>query len=66
MTPAAAARRLASPCLTGVFVLQLTNGEAYLEELEALRLAKAKAGAQSYKKKRKIKGEGLRDTQPWQ
>ena len=42
----------------------LENGVTYIAELEALRLAKVK-GHDGAAKRRRIKGEGLRDTQPW-
>ena len=42
----------------------LEHGEDYVAELETLKLAKAK-GHDGAAKRRRIKGEGLRDTQPW-
>jgi hypothetical protein len=49
----------------GVLPKLLENGEDYIKELEALRLEKAKAH-DCVAKRRRIKGESLRDTQPWQ
>ena len=48
----------------GVLPKLLENGETYVAELEALKLAKA-MGHDGAAKRRRIKGEGLRDTQPW-
>ena len=48
----------------GVLPRLLENGETYIAELEALKLAKA-MGHDGAAKRRRIKGEGLRDTQPW-
>ena len=48
----------------GVLPKLLEHGEDYVAELETLKLAKAK-GHDGAAKRRRIKGEGLRDTQPW-
>ena len=49
----------------GVLPQLLETGETYLKELDTLKAAKAVTWNVAAQKRRKIKGEALRDTQPW-
>jgi hypothetical protein len=49
----------------GVLPQLLETGETYLKELDTLKAAKAITWNVAALKRRKIKGEALRDTQPW-
>ena len=49
----------------GVLPQLLETGETYLKELDTLKAAKAVTWNVAALKRRKIKGEALRDTQPW-
>ena len=49
----------------GVLPKLLEHGEDYVAELETLKLAKAKGGHDGAAKRRRVKGEGLRDTESW-
>ena len=50
----------------GVLPRLLEAGEGYVAELEALRIAKAKSLESAGAKRRKVKGQSLRENQPWQ
>ena len=43
----------------------LERGEAYVTELAAARAAGKQTGGAADKRRKKIQGQGLRETQPW-
>ena len=49
----------------GVLPRLLEVGEGYIKELDDLKAARALAREVATRKRRKIRGESLRDTQPW-
>ena len=49
----------------GVLHGLLEKGESYVAELAAARATGKQTGVQAEKRRKKIQGQGLRETQPW-